>query len=390
MTSRAFLVCVAALYTVCRVASAGEEIRQTTSLTISRIEPLSAERALILWRGQFAGDDDLRIMANESGWSGFVKRGGCPFDRYWFVIEGLEPRRDYRIKLTRASDSDSSDSGVVFNYHHTEPLVEWVFIPGGQFQIGGSGEDELPRSTVHLSSYLLSATEITNADYAKYCVATRKPAPNDPGFSSSGNYLDGCPRCPVVNVSWNEAVAYCDWLSDQMNLSNFDVRTLQPRAKDGVRLPSETEWEHAASLAGGEYPWGNAAADTTRANFTVDSTAETLANRGPLAVKSFPPTTVGLYDLSGNVWEWCHDWYAAGFDSTSGMSDPFGPSQGRQKVVRGGSWADTADMLKVRNRGRLSPISSLSTVGFRVARFCTQFDDFMDTTAAERHHDTTK
>ncbi len=137
---------------------------------------------------------------------------------------------------------------------------------------------------------------------------------------------------------------------------------------DGVRLPTEAEWEFAARLVQGKYPWGDAAPSPHLANYAPDLRDSLAPPAGPVAVKSYPATAAGLYDLAGNVWEWCWDWHAPYSDDPTVSVNPLGPSSGTYKVVRGGSWADSAGTLQVSNRGFLSPNVAMSTVGFRVAR----------------------
>jgi formylglycine-generating enzyme required for sulfatase activity len=170
------------------------------------------------------------------------------------------------------------------------------------------------------------------------------------------DYLQNYPRHPVVNVTWYGAVGFCNWLSRRMGLPLVYAGTEKTNAP-GARLPTEAEWERAARLSGGRYPWGDESADPTRANYRQISST---GGGSPARVGSYPANPAGLWDLAGNVWEWCQDWYVPN-DAPAGFAAPL------FKVLRGGSWADPAESLRSQVRGKLSPDLGLSTVGFRVA-----------------------
>jgi formylglycine-generating enzyme required for sulfatase activity len=124
----------------------------------------------------------------------------------------------------------------------------------------------------------------------------------------------------------------------------------------------EAEWEKAArgELVGARYPWGNDI-DRTKANYggNVGSTTP---------VGSYAPNGYGLYDMAGNVWEWCWDWYDSGYYSSSPGSDPRGPGSGSRRVYRGGSWSSNADICRVAYRLSNSPDIGIHDLGFRLAR----------------------
>jgi len=150
----------------------------------------------------------------------------------------------------------------------------------------------------------------------------------------------------VVNVSWNDAVAYAKWI--------------------GKRLPTEAEWEYAArgGLVGKKYPQGDSI-NLKQANYNSfpDYTQNSSKQRG-----SYTPNKFGLFDMSGNVSEWCSDWYDQGYYGVSGSEAPKGPQKGRLRVFRGGSWADCKENLTVTRRERYYPQVSFPYVGFRCAR----------------------
>jgi formylglycine-generating enzyme required for sulfatase activity/predicted secreted protein len=268
-----------------------------------------------------------------------------------------------------------------------------VRIPAGTFQMGdhdGSGSfDEQPVHTVTLSAFQMSKYETTNAQYAAYLNAAMAGgliqvvkgivyASSDNGqtqpyfdiwsanFYSQIDYSQGkfsvisrdaksMSDHPVVQVSWYGAKAFCDYY--------------------GYRLPTEAEWEYAAR--GGyhnpyySYPWGSNIIDCSKANYNSSSN---YCN--PLGLTSYPYTcpaghygpqgAYGLCDMSGNVWEFCQDWYGSDYYSSSPGSNPSGPASGTARVMRGGSWHDGG--YRVANRYSHYPDSRNWGGGFRVCR----------------------
>ena len=209
-------------------------------------------------------------------------------------------------------------------------------IPAGSFIMGATDgdSDEKPIHEVALKSFYMDVHEVTNAQYKVFADATARPLPQfwQPEFDKADE--------PIVGVSWHDAQAYATWA--------------------GKRLPTEAEWEYAArgGEKGGNYPWGNCL-DTGSANFK---------SFGILQVKSFPPNGYGLYDMAGNVWEWCSDWYSADFYAVSPAANPAGPVDGVLKVLRGGAWYCGPDEVRVANRFYASQDARSFNVGFRCVR----------------------
>jgi formylglycine-generating enzyme required for sulfatase activity/ankyrin repeat protein len=241
-------------------------------------------------------------------------------------------------------------------------FLDLVKVDGDTFTMGdGVGDgfpDELPARSVAVSGFYLSKYEITFEQYDQFCNQTGRQIASDEGWGRGNR--------PAINVRWLDAAAFCNWLSDREGLTPFyafsgTTATMNWRA-DGYRLPTEAEWEFAAR--GGRLSRGARFAGSV----TADSVAWYATNSGcrtqPRAGKQ--PNELGLYDMSGNVAEWCNDW--SGSYSTAGASDPRGPSTGLYRILRGGSWAESMDLLRMCCRAWSSPETGNPDVGFRPLR----------------------
>jgi sulfatase modifying factor 1 len=212
-----------------------------------------------------------------------------------------------------------------------------VRIPSGNFLMGNARDKETLVHKVHLNAYWLDTREVTNTDYQKFVKATGH---NSPRYWKDAKY-NGSDQ-PVVGVSWEDANAYCNW--------------------KGKRLPTEAEWERAARGPQSRlYPWGD--------RFDVERTnTRESRNRRPLAVGTFieGATAEGLLDMSGNVWEWCHDWFDDEYFRMSLVNNPTGPESGKKRVIRGGGWS-APEVHMARRRGE-NPSKTYPSLGFRCAR----------------------
>jgi sulfatase modifying factor 1 len=189
--------------------------------------------------------------------------------------------------------------------------VKMALIPAGEFQMGSNdGEDnEKPIHTVYLDAFHIDIYEVTNAQYKKFMDATGYKAPY---YWSYPDY--NAPNNPVVAVRWEDAKAYADWAEK--------------------RLPTEAEWEKAArgGLAGKMYPWGNT---VTHDNANDDGTGGKDVWEYTSPVGSFAPNGYGLYDMAGNVFEWCADFSDNNYYANSPKSNPTGPASGEYRILRG-------------------------------------------------------
>ncbi|MBU0508809.1 formylglycine-generating enzyme family protein [bacterium] len=337
------------------------------AVRIAGIEPLTGSSALMWWDSLDYAIKKIRVVATKGSQTDARVLTEKNAREGWIVLTDLEIYRDYVLRLDAVSDHSGPVSGAPVRYAHRPPVVEWIFFPAGRFRMGSLLADESPLHKVQVSAFLMSATEVTNREYLRYCDSVRSPYPSDPGFTGKSNYVLQHPTCPVANVSWYDAISYCNWLSRLSGLRPSYEKNGDLRPTNGIRLPTEAEWERSARISGGEFPWGSASPTRQLAVFLSD-TAGQKRSFGPASVKSCPPAPAGVYDLAGNVWEWCHDIYGpyAAMDSIS--VDPQGAAEGPTRVLRGGSWADPADMMRATNRDRMTPTATLATVGFRVVR----------------------
>ncbi len=231
-----------------------------------------------------------------------------------------------------------------------------VLIPSGEFKMGSAqGRDnEAPVHTVTLDSFWMDRFLVTNRQYKAFCDATKRSYPPAPHFAGIGDYFSQYPDHPVVGISYGDAEAYAQWL--------------------GKRLPTEAEWEYAArgGLAEKQYPWGDAAPNTVKANFADQSTdfawrSLTTSDGFPFTspVGRFTPNGYGLYDMAGNVWQYCADWFADGYYRKSLSNNPKGPATGEERVIRGGCWYSSAGDLRCARRSKSAGWGGMYGIGFR-------------------------
>ena len=248
-----------------------------------------------------------------------------------------------------------------------ESSSKMVLIPAGEFQMGSSNGslDEKPIHTVHLDAYYIDRYEVTNAQFKQFVDANpRWQKEQIPRIYHDGYYLadwlgndfpQGKGDHPVVYVSWYAAMAYAKWANK--------------------RLPTEAEWEKAArgGLVGKKYPWGDTI-DSTNANY-FDGT-----DREITPVASYPANGYGLYDMAGNVREWCLDAFdenfykssprenpVAGVSNLGEVMDDFINLKGN-RVLRGGSWLNSAHSSRIANRSWRAPSDTNPNEGFRCVK----------------------
>jgi len=233
-----------------------------------------------------------------------------------------------------------------------------VYVAAGEFIMGtfdsdASGQNnEKPPRKVYLDAYWIDQTPVTNKMFAKFFAETgyqteaeragdvrswRQPQ----GLNRN---LDGLWDHPVVYVTYHDAQAYCKW-ADR-------------------RLPTEAEWEKAARGTDGRtYPWGNEAPNNKVLNFNWQVEGTSPVDSYPAGASPF-----GAFDMAGNVWEWVADWYDKQYYKQAPVRNPTGPSGGKYRVLRGGSWNYFARFVRAVSRGWDAPTVRLNIRGFRCAR----------------------
>jgi len=224
---------------------------------------------------------------------------------------------------------------------------ELVQIPAGTFQMGSNdgSSDEKPVHTVTVKSFAMGKYEVTFEEYDKFCEATRRSKPDDEGW--------GRGKRPVINVTWNDAKAYVNWLSEQTG-KNY-------------QLPSEAQWEYACRAGTTtKYWWGN---EIGKNNANCRSCGSQWDDKQTAPVGSFKPNPFGLYDISGNVWEWLEDkWHdsynGAPVDGSAWMSG----GDSSNHLLRGGSWIDDGDSVRCANRNWVDASYGYYDRGFRISR----------------------
>ena len=206
-----------------------------------------------------------------------------------------------------------------------------ILIPGGTFMMGMTASTN--GHEVTLSDFYIDVKEVTVGEFLSFCTDTGNTMPAAPTWGWTDTNL------PMVNVSWNLASAYATWA--------------------GKRMITEAEYEYVmrSGTANQLYPWGNTI-DTGNANYFGNIAQPTLGG-------SYPPNSYGVSDISGNVWEWCGDWYEAPLSGP--VTNPTGPGSGPSKVCRGGSWASSPFTLQCAPRYNIDPSIGYSDVGFRCA-----------------------
>jgi len=262
-----------------------------------------------------------------------------------------------------------------------------VYVPAGEFTMGSAGsdgdadDDEKPQHKVYLDAYWIDRTEVTNAMFAQFVAAAGYKTdaekagkgyvfnPTSKGWEETagadwqhprgpGSDLAGLDAHPVVQVSWNDAAAYCAWA--------------------GRRLPTEAEWEKAArGTDGRKFPWGNQTVAGDLLNFADRNLDVDWADKNvddgyqfTAPVGSYPKgaSPYGALDMAGNVWEWAADWYDEKYYASSPVASPKGPDTGQYRVLRGGSWDYDQRFVRAASRNRNDPENRNDLIGFRCAR----------------------
>ena len=218
---------------------------------------------------------------------------------------------------------------------------EVILVEGGTFNMGSYNGDvgEKPVHQVTISSFSIGKFEVTVGQYKAFCTATGRPLPETPSWGWNDKH-------PMAMVNYNDCVAYCNWLGEEYG-GNW-------------RLPTEAEWEYAAR--GGNKSKGylySGSNDPDMAGWYADNSAGQTNSVGRKSSNE-----LGIYDMSGNVWEWCKDWY--GPYTTEAQTNPRGSTTGSNRMLRGGGWNGDASRMRVTDRGTYEPTLRMNNSGFRV------------------------
>ncbi len=223
-----------------------------------------------------------------------------------------------------------------------EDIEGMVFVKGGCYDMGdtfGDGESvERPVHNVCVDDFYIGETEVTQAKW-------REVMGNNP------SYFKDCDDCPVEMVSWNDNQEF--------------IERINQKTGKAFRLPTEAEWEYAARSGGKKEKYSGTSSESELGEYAW---YDKNSGRQTHPVKQKRPNAIGLYDMSGNVWEWVQDWNDKSYYKNSPMDNPKGPSSGSYRVFRGGSWFVTGMNARTACRAGYFPGAQYKYIGFRMAR----------------------
>lgn len=250
-----------------------------------------------------SGEEAVRIIESSQG---------SEPEAFWIRLASDQTGLQMLGYLRKLKASQIEDSRTPGEYSvNPKDGAEMVYVPAGKFLMGskaGEGSpNESPQHSVYLDGYRIYKTPVTVAQYRKFCEATSRKMPT-PHHGAQDDH-------PIVNVSWDDACAYAKWV--------------------GAALPTEAQWEKAARGPEGRiYPWGNFVDSVKRRKDDLNMEEQTK----PVTAHPECSSPYGVLDMTGNVWQWCADWYGADYYRNSPTSNPTGPSTGISRVLRGGRW----------------------------------------------------
>jgi formylglycine-generating enzyme required for sulfatase activity len=224
-----------------------------------------------------------------------------------------------------------------------------VYVPPGEFEMGDGEASNCPKHRVSLDGYYIGIYAVTNAQYKRFVDATGHRAPDKADYGTAVWQGKSFPSAkedhPVVCVSWDDAQAYAKWA--------------------GLSLPTEAQWEKAArGPRNWKCPWGDTwDGDRCRHSGNKGSETTCVVYGYPRGVSGY-----GCYNMSGNVWEWCADWYDAEYYTKGPARNPRGPDVGSLRVIRGGCWFSDAGVCRAACRDWGEPSDRYDGLGFRLAR----------------------
>jgi formylglycine-generating enzyme required for sulfatase activity len=345
---------------------------------------------------------------------------------YWLDNTCQDPNWCQGADLNHSNTTDFFDFAMIANDWLTgNPNLpdDMTYIPGGEFEMGDSFNEgsasELPVHTVSLDAFFIGKYEVTNAQYCQYlnsALGNSIYVSGDVVYGSENNqpYCDmhaydsdsqidysggvfsvrtkpevtgrDMSNDPVVEVSWYGAVAYCNWRSSEEGFETcYDINDPNWEcdfSKHGYRLPTEAEWEYAArgGLAAKRFPWGDTITHSQANYYSSSSYSYDISptegfhptwNDGiepyTSPTGSFYDNGLRTYDMAGNVWEWCNDWYSSTYYSSSPTNNPTGPTSEISRVLRSGGWGYGAYFCRVATRYSSTQATRYGYFGFRLS-----------------------
>ncbi len=264
--------------------------------------------------------------------------------------KGMGARWDLRLAVPIAACILTAAAAEAAAPHEVD-TVPMVTISAGPFLMGnqeGKGrEDERPQRSIYLDTFAIDQVEVTNERYMTFVRTSGHRNPPNPYGTGPLVSEKGIEQLPVVQVTWYDAQAYCQWAKK--------------------RLPTEAEWEKAArGTDGRKFPWGNEAPSDQRATFDREWDGDKTMH--PVGAMPGGDSPYGVKDLSGNAREWVQDWYAQDYYAHGPEKNPRGPEKGVVRVIRGGSWHSPESDITTSARGRGGFALQTHGTGFRCAR----------------------
>lgn len=271
--------------------------------------------------------------------SGSVSNKGCPTATLDRDRDGVPDSIDNCPD--QVGPPSNNGCPMATDYSYDDPYIgRMIFIKGGTFQMGDANgrDDAKPVHTVVLSDFYLGETEVTQAQWRAVM-----------GIDPAALSFKGCDQCPVEGVSWNDVQEF--------------IKKINTKTAKNYRLPTEAEWEYAAK--GGKnqaYAYAGGDREIDVAWYNTNSLDKTRP------VRQKEANDLRIHDMSGNVYEWCFDWYDLSYYSKNLKPNPPGPITGTNRVIRGGAWSSYPDYLRVSTRYFASPDRRSDFIGFRLAR----------------------
>jgi formylglycine-generating enzyme required for sulfatase activity len=312
---------------------------------------VSSSHINLAWTDNSSNETGFKIERKTGAGGTWAEIGVADANVTAYTSTGLTASTTCYYRVRAYNEAGNSGYSTEASDTTPPPPPGMALIPSGCFNMGdafseGTG-DELPVHNVCITSFYMDVHEVTNAEY-KACVSSGACTVPASSSSFSGVFSYGnanFKNFPVIYTSWYQAKAYCIW--------------------SGKRLPTEAEWEYAArgGLSGKRYPWGDTI-NGANANYWVSGDQW---DNDTSPVKYYVANGYGLYDMSGNVWEWVNDWYSDIYYSISPTKNPPGPDSGTYRVMRGGSWLEDTLLLRVSYRGYYYPMYRNYYIGFRCA-----------------------